>query len=57
MLAGIDLQKIVHAFLQHKTVLFEFARRLSALIAVYFRVPYIMKRFNQLGELNQCRWI
>jgi len=27
---------------------------ISAPIDVYFRGPYIMKRFNQLGEPNEC---
>jgi hypothetical protein len=57
MRAGIDLQKIVHGFLKPEAVLFEFARQGAAPIDVYFRAPYIMKRFNQLGELDECPWI
>jgi hypothetical protein len=57
MRAGFDLVKIVHAFSGWETVLFEFMATPASPIDVYFRAPYIMKRFNQLGEPNECPWI
>ena len=45
------LWEIVHAFLAREAVLFPFCAGLCARMDVFSRAPYIMKRFNQLGEL------
>jgi hypothetical protein len=57
MRAVFDLLKIVHGFRVPETVLFKFVCGAAALKGVSFRTPYIMKRFNQLGEPDECRWI
>jgi hypothetical protein len=56
MRADFDLMKIVHGFRWRETVLFEFVRGAVVRRDASFRAPYIMKRFNQLGELCKCRW-
>jgi len=57
MRAGFDLLKIVHAFPVRETVLFAFVRHAAILKDMPFRTAYIMKRFNQLGEPDECRSI